>query len=567
MLRGWIKRGWQDERAAVAPTVALALFGLIAAGGLAFDYARMAALDTELQNAADQAALAAASQLDGVVASTATAELGATVRATNAASQLVQNLAVFANDGKAFGVTLHATEGVRFCSAFNDTIADTQTACTSTNLDADAKIVWVKVASRKAVYALTPVVALLDSGDMSAEAVAGIGAAICKVPPVMICNPQEAGGNTNFNVGALIGKGLKLVSNGGGGWAPGNYGYLNTNGGSSGAPGIREALGWETPPGQCLPETGVDTKPGVTVTVTDALNTRFDIYDNGAGAGCPTGGACPPSVNSTKDLVRDPGNNAASCTLGTNGWKEAGSTSADVYLPTTNQTLVAQGMSPPRAMGYPRDICHAIDSGAAGACGTAVGSGIWDRDAYFAVNYGWMTASAWQTNTNTADDPLPSNPTRYEVYNWEILHRGETVGGRTILGQRTIAAAGAGNGNGNGKGNSGGGGGGSTLSAHGSPVCGPIAGYGTGTVPGGSTVDRRRISVAVVNCLANSVNGSSTNVPVETWIDVFLTEPSINRLRTQAGDIYVEVIEEATAGASGATAGQVIRRDMPYLIR
>lgn len=550
MLRGWIKRGWQDERAAVAPTVALALFGLIAAGGLAFDYARMAALDTELQNAADQAALAAASQLDGIVADTATAELGAQARATNAASQLVQNLAVFANDGNAFAVTI---QSVTFCSAFNDAVVDTTAACTVAAGDADTKVAWVTVASRKAVYALTPVVALLDSGDMSAEAVAGLGAAICKVPPVMICNPQETGGNTSFNVGALVGKGLKLVSTGGGGWAPGNYGYLNTNGGSSGAPGIRQALGWDTPPGQCLPETGVDTKPGVTVTVTDALNTRFDIYDNGAGAGCPSGGNCPASVNSTKDLVRAQGNNAASCTLGNNGWKEVGTTSADVYWPTTNQTLAAQGMNAPKAMGYPRDICHAIASGAAGACTTAVGSGIWDRGAYFAVNYGW-SASAWPTNTDTPDDPLPSNPTRYEVYNWEILHRGETVGGRAIL-----STSGRGTGVGNGA---------NQLRDYDASVCSAIKGYGTGTVPGGNVVDRRRLSVAVVNCVANSVNGNSTNVPVETWIDVFLTEPSVNRTgRTQAGDIYVEVIEEATAGASGATAGQVIRRDMPYLIR
>jgi hypothetical protein len=42
----------------VAPTVALSLFALLGAGGLAFDYARLASLDTELQNAADQAALA-----------------------------------------------------------------------------------------------------------------------------------------------------------------------------------------------------------------------------------------------------------------------------------------------------------------------------------------------------------------------------------------------------------------------------------------------------------------------------------------------------------------------------
>ena len=53
-----------DRRGAVAPTVALSLFALIAVGGLAFDYARLAGMDTELQNAADQAALAAASQLD-----------------------------------------------------------------------------------------------------------------------------------------------------------------------------------------------------------------------------------------------------------------------------------------------------------------------------------------------------------------------------------------------------------------------------------------------------------------------------------------------------------------------
>jgi len=38
---------------------------LIAAGGIAFDYARLAAMDTELQQAADQAALAAVTQLDG----------------------------------------------------------------------------------------------------------------------------------------------------------------------------------------------------------------------------------------------------------------------------------------------------------------------------------------------------------------------------------------------------------------------------------------------------------------------------------------------------------------------
>jgi len=55
---------WRNVDGAIAPLTGLALFGLIAAGGIAFDYARLAGMDTELQQAADQAALAAATQLD-----------------------------------------------------------------------------------------------------------------------------------------------------------------------------------------------------------------------------------------------------------------------------------------------------------------------------------------------------------------------------------------------------------------------------------------------------------------------------------------------------------------------
>src|SRR3954447_6597728 len=86
---------------AVAPTVALSLTALLAVGGIAFDYAHMAALDTELQSAADQAALAAASQLDG--------NDGACARAVAAAQNLVSNNTRFANDGNGPGVTVAAT--------------------------------------------------------------------------------------------------------------------------------------------------------------------------------------------------------------------------------------------------------------------------------------------------------------------------------------------------------------------------------------------------------------------------------------------------------------------------
>ncbi len=526
-----------NQSGAAAATVALSLFGLVMLGGLAIDYSRMMSLDSELQNAADQAALAAATQLDG--------KTGACDRAIAAARSMITNQTHFANDSNASGLNVGiattsgcaATAGrsIKFYSSYtNDT---TNTAATT---DATAKFVSVAVDSRIAVYALTPFMRLFNSGNLSGLAVAGLGTAICKVPPVMICNPDEVNANSTFNASGRIGYGLKLVSvgNGGGSWAPGNFGYLNTNGGSNGAPGLREALGWETPPGDCVAQTGVNTKPGASVNVTDALNSRFDIYDNQS---CPTGGNCPASISSVKDLVRaGNANGGNACRIHNQGWQEVASSGQ--YLPTS-ATAALPTTTTPLAMGHPRDMCHAVTSGTAGYCSSAIGNGLWDRDAYFRANYGW-TPTQWQTNTG-----LGTTPTRYAVYQWEIANRGTTIGGRTILASRVASGSGA-----------------SALTSYGSPICSSSEGYGTGSVPGATTVDRRRISAAVVNCTSNSVNGNSTNVPVATWIDLFLVEPSVARARTNAGDIYAEIIGETASGMAGATTGQVVRRDKPYLI-
>ena len=525
---------------AVAPTVALSLFGLIAAGGIAFDYARMASLDSELQTAADQAALAAATQLDG--------KSSACTRAASAASALIRNDARFANDSGGLAVTI-ANEATCDRTGFIKFYTNKDRSDTGTLTDANANFVEVTVNSRTAFFALTPIVSVFSSGALSATAYAGVGQAICKVPPVMICNPQETGGNTTFDVTQLIGKGLKLVSvgNGGGSWVPGNFGYLDTGGGSNGAPGLREALGWTSPPGDCVEATGVDTKPGATVSVTDAINTRFDIYDSNVS--CPTGGSCPASINSIKDFVRPAdasGNNA--CAFHNQGWQEVDA--AGQYLPSSATTALPTTTTP-LAMGHPRDMCHAAPSSATGYCSGAIGDGNWDRDAYFRTNYDW-SSTGWRDNTglSTTVAVTASNyASRYNVYAWEIAHRGQTIGGRTILGSRTASGSGA-----------------SALTAYDAPVCSSGQGYGTGTVPGGAVVDRRRISVAVVNCTANNVHGNSTGVPVEKWIDVFLVEPSYNRTRTSAGDVYAEPIGETSAGANGQTQAQVIQRSVPYLI-
>lgn len=497
-----------SENAAVAPVVALSLFGLIAVGGIAFDYSRMATLDSELQAAADQAALAAASQLDG--------KTGTCSRAANAAVNLVANNTLFANEtGAARAITLDlettcdATGKIKFWQDQDKKAAATK--------DENAKFVEVTVNTRQAFFALTPIVGMISSGALSGTAFAGLQSAVCKVPPVMMCNPDDPG-STDFNPSS--GVGLKLIT--GDASAPGNFGFLDTKAYSgNGTPELKTLLGYDTPPGDCSTTTGVDLKTGNRPEVMDALNTRFDIPGS---QDCPQNvqnsgiyGSCSASANTRKDLVMS-GN---SC-----NWVE----SDNPYRPDTPAALTS---GYPDVMGYPRDLCHAVKQGSQ-TCGV-VGNGTWDRDAYFKVNYGWDTAS-WQSNTGLGD-----NAKRYDVYLWELNHK--NVGGHGIGVKQSVGG----------------------KDAYGTPQC------KSAITPSATSPDRRRISVAVINCKSLSLNGSEKGVSVLKWLDVFLVEPSVARGKgknkfTTKDEVYVEVIGPTSSGTAGSTVGQVTRRDVPYLI-
>jgi Flp pilus assembly protein TadG len=521
MRRSWprhlLRRVARATDGAVAPTIAISLFALVAMGGVAWDYARLASMDSELQNAADQAALAAASQLDG--------QTGAVDRATAAAQGLIANQTLMANDSHADGLSV-TIPTVVFYTTKADAEADTN-GFTDTARFAEAKFVRVAVEPREAFYALTPIVNAFSSGDIGAEAVAGLGSAICKTPPVMICNPAEPLSNTDteldFDANGLKGVGLKLIT--GDADAPGNFGFLETGFGS-GAADLARALGYNAPPGDCAPTNGVETKPGMNAVVMNAINTRFDVYENGANT-CPAGGTCSPSRNTRKDLVKT-GAPSGNC----GGWQEADNS----YRPATTTPLTS---GYPDIMGHPRDLCHAVsDDGTctyAGLTPSKVGNGVWDRDAYFKVNYGWADQATW-----TAQTGLSSSATRYEVYTWELAH---TSTADKLQGPF------------------------SSKTGYSYPVC-----TIPGITPNATTVDRRRISAAVLNCKALGLTGHESGQPVLKWIDMFLVEPSFDRgsgpsKRTDKKDVYVEVIGETNTGAAGQTAGQVVKRDVPYLIK
>ncbi len=478
------------EAGAIAPTTALALVALIAVGGLAFDYSRLVSLDTELQDAADHAALAAATQLDRADDQCA--------RATAAASNLIANDSRFSKDGANTLVTIESV------------------AC-----NPDTRRVDVTVSAQAVDYALTPIVGLLSS-NVQATAAASVGSAICKIPPLMMCNPNEGSANPVFDPDAERGKGIRLVGGGGSTWAPGNFGFLNVGADSVGVPDLREALAKADNSLFCINEDGVDTDPGLSATFANAFNTRFDIYDNGwASNNCYGNAACAGAPNATKDLMRPTGAASKnSCQLKKNtGWDLP--PAGQRYLPTG--TGLPYSGPTPAFMGHPRDICHAVSS--AGTCpGGPIGNGVWDYTLYMKINHNYAG--------HPGDATAPPGPgaTRFEVYQWELSNPGNRhargVGGGKTHYQGNICSG--------------------------------------GVTPSGP--DRRITAMAIINCTEYGVNGHSTNVPVEEWADVFFVEPSVDRDRTSGAEIYIEIIGKTHTTGSGGTGGQLVRRDTPYLI-
>jgi Flp pilus assembly protein TadG len=538
---------WKSEKGAVAATYALALTGLIMIGGVAFDYSRMATMDSELQSAADQAALAAASQLDRTP--------NAINRAVAQASNLVRNQTYMSNDIDT-DQSLITIAAVTFFSTRADAEAGTN-GFTANSQSASANFVRVTVDSRKAFYAFTPIVGALTSPSINALATAGMGASVCKVPPLMMCNPGATA--SSVDIDNMIGKGILLKAKGpNSAWAPGDFGFLDVG---AGANDLGKLLGFSNPPGDCVSVDTVTTEPGQMTGVMNEFNTRFDIYDGGDNIDCYSGSKCPPSDNSRKDVVQNADLNAGSaltkndCDIkkdnngnqqqgkGGQGWR----VSPDPYRPTTaercNQKNCSElGNALPDAMGYPRDICHAWSNN--GNCGGGrIGDGTWDVNAYWQVTYGAAYSS--QVNGKSA-------PTRYEVYKWERTN------GASF---RPFDSPNGGNGN--------------RYTDFKAPKC------RAGLAPGATTPDRRVLPVAVIDC--TNLQGKVSVTPLD-WMDVFLVEPSIKRkvtkivkgkgsdpdiitdtVYTDIGDIYVEVIGRTGQGAGGA-ANQYVRRDKPYLV-
>lgn len=305
----------KNERGAYLVMMALLIVVLIGIAALAIDVGRLLVMKTEMQNAVDAAALAAAAELD--------TNVGAQGRAKTAARTLLAHDARFAREKTLLDATALPDSAFQFfclIGSESEPIATDDVRerfCNTTDgPDAEGKVIavddftthYVKVTLDPsnlgddgnyftADLIFLPVLQLLGIDTQTTAtavvtALAGRSYFTCALPALTICDPWEAS-DQHFRDQMPIGGAITLRSQGGSGaaWAPGNFGFLMPPDGGNGADDLMEFL---AEPGLSgCGESKVTTNPGQTANKTRAgINVRFNDYGYGL-----TPGDYPPAPN------------------------------------------------------------------------------------------------------------------------------------------------------------------------------------------------------------------------------------------------------------------------------
>ena len=247
------------QRGAVAVVVGLAIFVLVGMIGLALDMGQMFVNKTELQNAADACALAAARELDGTA--------DALTRA-DAAGIFVggKNQRGFQKDA-----VVIAAADIRYSEHLSPN-ADYETSATAD--PATARYVMCE-ARRNDIGMWFMGVRGFGDQTVSAYAVATLAPSqsTCAVP-IGLC---QMPGGTAPGFGLVVGQWYSGKFSSGTPGTTGSYNWIDFNPGGGGANEIKDLL---SGPGQCeLPPVGAQVgQQGQISAASDAWNTRFGLY-------------------------------------------------------------------------------------------------------------------------------------------------------------------------------------------------------------------------------------------------------------------------------------------------
>lgn len=346
-------------------------------------------------------------------------------------------------------------------------------------------------------------------GAANASAVAGLGIYACDVTPLMFCLP-----NKDFTAKGNIGTMVRLRAGGkGAAWGAGDFGFLDPS---------KVKVDDEGP---CAKLNGAHLDAcllGAVDSITQCFNQRGVDIEPGQKEGLNAA-----IFNVRFDMYQaimnglrsDPNYAPAPNVIkgivapdpgngGDNGNDNNGKGKADCI--GENEEVS------PDTVGLPRDDCF--------AAGTRdrFGDGDWSagRATCVETNYG----------VSIENDPYPDAVTRYDYYLAEIAAAEE--GGSDILSGRAET---------------------------GLPTCAPAA---------AEDADRRVLIVAGIDCTANPIKGSTSDVPVREFFKVFLTEPvGEDGSSPPAMDIWGEIIGSASNGGKEDTGTGGIVRDAVHLYR
>ena len=508
-----------DCRGAVAPMYALALLGLITIAGVGWDYSRLMTMDTELQNAADQAALAAATQLDGLDGAMPRARAAANDFFATSTSAWV-NETKLSNDGAGRPIT-----GLTF-QFFEDYDQVTDTPGTEIRNDNNsrrARFVRVIVNGREAFYALTAIGGTFSSGSIEADAVATLSTSICQAPRLFVCAPSR-----DFPTSADKGRGLVMrqLPNATDSFSPGNFGFLDPGGEiqaerSTGNP--NRELARNSVIGACIASTGIESEPGFIATETNALNTRLDIYNPPGLPGCDsaTGDFCPSQSTVSRMVYRIRLNGQAAQDPSGASCPATPPNNADFM--SLDDALEDIGVTENDNPGYQRDDCLLN-----GSC-TSLGDGEWSGQQYMNANHAG------------ADLLSVSDGSRHGVYQWELGQASSRLGVRRV---------------------------GYTQSTRGPPRSDLYCSYPQPVnepafVPSASDRDRRILTVASVDC--TGLNGREP-LDVLRFVDLFLVDASATT-GPNSGEIMTEIVGPTRVPGANANGFQSLNVRQPVLVR
>ncbi|MFN4140911.1 pilus assembly protein TadG-related protein [Aestuariivirga sp.] len=469
-----------DQSGMVLIYVTLLLPVIVGFALLAVDVGRFTTLQSSLQHGSDALALAGAAELDR--------RPDAITRSESAMNTFItRNKALFTSSAADVGWDDVETCYLSALPASDATPIDPATCLprgTAAEIETSsiaARFVQVIVDPKNydTIFPASFIGALSNTTSTSAEAVAGFQAAVCDFTTMFICNPYEESGNTNiteatelmkhFNrENGRLGRLINMKQTGGNNaqYFPGNFGFLIPAGTSAnpGADTLRDNVAVVSPKA-CFLASGVELRTGAITAIRTGFNVRFDLYE-GKLNGKKSHTDYRPAKNVRKGV-----------------WNDGGKGSA--CNPDDGN-----GVDDPNFSKLSRDTCFASSS--CPYMGGRMGDGSWDRATY------------WKRAHNQASWPsdLPSDATRYEVYQYELKSEATLVKNDS-----------------NGAPNGG---------EYGNPRC-----WNGDQSKLSNTPDRRIFHAAILNCQALNASsaygpikgGSSNKLPVVAFAKFFITEP------------------------------------------